>query len=506
MADTTFANGTVIEPSWLNDVNDAVYTDLGGVGGLSNTADAAKGDALVGVKRTETSAVAQTLHFYIQKSKFRASDFGVVADGVTNDQSAMQAAFNAIDANGGGELELPIGTILLNTSALTIPENLTLTGQAWEVSQIKAGGAWTCLTKTYANHTNINRLNLWARNVRFIGDATALGGVYIDKGDSCLFEKCGFTDFQATNAYGLYLKNTYWTNVYGCHFENIDKYGIQMDADTGVGCNASSIGGRSQFIGNNETNFTCILLNGQNLTVSHTDMSGSGNGLCGIEIQNGEGIHIHDNYIERWTANAIKATAGTASSRIDIANNALNSVATPVIALNHASVNDNVTVRNNRFADISSGTCIQFGTTTNAVEYNNSVGAADATDTYTTSQKAIAANRGTFTGTLTGVTGTVTGTIRYEKVGKTVTLYIPSILGTSNATTCTVTGFPTLLTPTRDQFAQLFWRDNGADGSGQLSITTGGTLILYKVVGTSGGFTGSGQKGLLGQTLVYSLD
>jgi len=508
MATTNFVNGTVIEPAWLNDVDAAVYETLPAIPvNLADTSSASNGDALIGVKRTETGAAATTLHLWIQKSKFRAADFGVVADGVTNDHTAMTAAFAAIDANGGGELELPIGTILLNTSALTIPENLTLTGQAWEVSQIKAGGAWTCLTKTYATHTDYNRLNLHARGVRFIGAATALGGVYIDKGDNCLFEKCGFTDFQATNAYGVYIKNTYWTHFVGCLFENIDKYGIQMDESSGVGCNASTISGRCQFIGNNEAAFTGVLLNGQNLSVCFSDFSGTSNGLNGIVIENGEGIHIFDNYIERWQGQAIKATSGTASKRIVVENNVLNSSGVPCLDFDHASTNDNIVVRNNRFPDMGGGqTCIDFGSSTNSIEYDNDEGTSNITSTYTISQVGNASYRDTFTGTLTGVTGTVTGTIRYEKIGKTVTLYIPAILGTSNAVTCTLTGLPTFITPARDQFAPLFWRDNGADGAGQLLVTTVGTLVLYKVVGTSGGFTSSGQKGFLGQTFTYSLD
>lgn len=509
MADTNFINGTVIEPAWLNDVNDAVYTTLPAVyTNLSNTANTALGDALVGVKRTETGTAATTLHLWIQKSKFRAADFGVVADGATNDHTAMTAAFAAIDANGGGELELPIGTILLNTSALTIPENLTLTGQAWEVSQIKAGGAWTCLTKSYGTHTDYNRLNLWARGVRFIGAATALGGVYIDRGDNCLFEKCGFTDFQATGAYGVYIKNTYWSHFVGCLFENIDTYGIQMAAEGGVGCNASTISGRCQFIGNNEVAFSGVFLNGQNLTVCMSDFSGTSNGLNGIVMENGEGIHIFDNYIERWQGQAIKATTGSLNRRIVVENNVLNSTGVPCLDFDHASVNDNIVVKNNRFPDMGgSQTCIDFGTSTNVNEFDNDEGTSNITTTYTVSQVSNASYRDTFTGTLTGVTGTVTGTFRYEKIGKNVTLYIPSLIGTSNTTACTVTGLPTIITPTRQQFVLALQRDNTTtDFIGELRVENTGVLTLCRQVGSAGGFTAANNKGLLGTTISYTID
>lgn len=57
MADTTFINGTVIEPAWLNDVNDATYTTVPAnttaiaalSSDLSNSANALKGAGQVGI-------------------------------------------------------------------------------------------------------------------------------------------------------------------------------------------------------------------------------------------------------------------------------------------------------------------------------------------------------------------------------------------------------------------------------------------------------------------------
>lgn len=85
MATTNFVNGTVIEPSWLNDVNDLTY-------GISNTNNVSVGDALVGVKRTESGAVATTLHNWIQAQVLSAPDFGAVGDGTADDSSAIQTA------------------------------------------------------------------------------------------------------------------------------------------------------------------------------------------------------------------------------------------------------------------------------------------------------------------------------------------------------------------------------------------------------------------------------
>ena len=50
----------------------------------------------------------------------------------------------------------------------------------------------------------------------------------------------------------------------------------------------------------------------------------------------------------------------------------------------------------------------------------------------------------------TGFTGAVTATVRYVKVGRLVTLPVPTLTGTSNATTFTVTGLPVALRPAFD--------------------------------------------------------
>jgi hypothetical protein len=93
MADTTFSAGTVIASSWLNDVNDVVYTDAGGVGGLGDTATLTKGDALIGVKRNATDSVARTQHNINEDEYIHVNDFGAVADGTTDNYAAI------VDAN-----------------------------------------------------------------------------------------------------------------------------------------------------------------------------------------------------------------------------------------------------------------------------------------------------------------------------------------------------------------------------------------------------------------------
>jgi hypothetical protein len=125
MTTTTFVDKqTVIEADWLNDVDAAVYAAIG-TGILSPTTPAevltnlgispSGGSALVGFIQTGTGAVART-----QQSKDRDTtspqDFGAVADGVTDDRTAVNAALLAHKKIFGGESHYAVnGTVILKT-------------------------------------------------------------------------------------------------------------------------------------------------------------------------------------------------------------------------------------------------------------------------------------------------------------------------------------------------------------------------------------------------------
>lgn len=116
---------------------------------------------------------------------------------------------------------------------------------------------------------------------------------------------------------------------------------------------------------------------------------------------------------------------------------------------------------------------------------------------------------GTYTATLTGVSGSVTGTARYVRVGKHVTLYMPTLTGTSNATTCTVTGAPASIRPARQQYFPINdVGDNGALYSGIAAMGTSGTLgfAFWQTATTfQTTFTSSGVKGPGEFVATYSL-
>lgn len=108
---------------------------------------------------------------------------------------------------------------------------------------------------------------------------------------------------------------------------------------------------------------------------------------------------------------------------------------------------------------------------------------------------------GTFTVTLTGVAGTPTGAAYYQINGKSVTLTLPSVSGTSNAVTCALTGLPAALQPaTLGQVVSIpFALNNGAGVysgvAAAISAGFGGVIGLV-LNGSSAGWNASGVKGL----------
>jgi hypothetical protein len=116
---------------------------------------------------------------------------------------------------------------------------------------------------------------------------------------------------------------------------------------------------------------------------------------------------------------------------------------------------------------------------------------------------------GTYTATLTGVSGSVTGTARYVRIGKQVTLYIPTLTGTSNSTACTVTGAPASIRPARQQYFPINdMGDNNNLYPGMGSMGTGGTIgfAFWQTITTyQTTFTSSNLKGPGAFVATYSL-
>ncbi len=120
----------------------------------------------------------------------------------------------------------------------------------------------------------------------------------------------------------------------------------------------------------------------------------------------------------------------------------------------------------------------------------------------------------TATMTLTGVDSVVTATAHFVRTGSVVTAEIPTLVGTSNTTACTITGLAVALRPARDQFVNVYSALNAdVEYSGRLAIRTTGVIDVLWVsvaggggISASGTFTASGVKGFGHTTITYCLD
>lgn len=105
---------------------------------LANTADPAKGDALVGFRQSNTSgnltgSVGRTVHQKLQEV-VSVKDFGAVGDGAANDTAAFQAA-----ATIGGQILVPRGTYRI-VGEVIFGSNTTLNVDAGTVFTMDCSG------------------------------------------------------------------------------------------------------------------------------------------------------------------------------------------------------------------------------------------------------------------------------------------------------------------------------------------------------------------------------
>lgn len=112
---------------------------------------------------------------------------------------------------------------------------------------------------------------------------------------------------------------------------------------------------------------------------------------------------------------------------------------------------------------------------------------------------------GSFTATASGMTTSPTGTVYYHKIGKTVTLTIPTISGTSNATTFDLNILPAAIRPTNNQQTMIPVIDNGTYSVTRVIVQPNGYLVFYSSF-SAANFTASGTKGVVACSISYLLN
>ena len=124
--------------------------------------------------------------------------------------------------------------------------------------------------------------------------------------------------------------------------------------------------------------------------------------------------------------------------------------------------------------------------------------------------KPVTQTSGRFTVTLTGCTTAVTGTLYWHRVGDLVIVSTRSaeIVGTSNAATFTLTGWPAKIYPPSDRWTPFKAYDAGSWWDAQLRFNARSTGIVTCAATELGAatWTASGSKGIAATTFVYTLD
>jgi hypothetical protein len=112
-------------------------------------------------------------------------------------------------------------------------------------------------------------------------------------------------------------------------------------------------------------------------------------------------------------------------------------------------------------------------------------------------------DEGPFTLTATGLTTSPTGTAYYERFGKTVTVIVPIISGTSNSNQFTLTGLPAAIRPSGSNIIYVPFTgmmNNGATVGTESGLSveiSNSSSLVFLINNTSTGWTSSGAKGML---------
>ena len=152
-------------------------------------------------------ALTKVSYSMITGSPANVLDFGAVGDGVTNDTAAIQAAINAVNAAGGGEVSIPAGSYL--SGALTLKDKVSIIGVGVTSKFIAVAGAYNFFTGT--SLTNIKLSDFY---VDLTAQTSALNGMYItgiqdsEISGVTIYNAAGFGWLIFTSVRCKYLRNT----------------------------------------------------------------------------------------------------------------------------------------------------------------------------------------------------------------------------------------------------------------------------------------------------------
>ena len=201
------------------------------------------GSSLVGYNEGGNSAVNRTVQSKLQEY-ISVKDFGAKGDGVTNDTTACQNAWNAVKALGGGVLYFPNGTYLCNIVGLG-SDNVSIQGAGAGSNII----SYTTNAFAITYDTGFPSAQLFINDISF-DDATneyspKKHGIYVNTGTGFALNNVYFNGlgigFCNNATWGFKFDSCYFNRCYCCVFST---------ATIGSGTSITNVNGQTVTITN----------------------------------------------------------------------------------------------------------------------------------------------------------------------------------------------------------------------------------------------------------------
>lgn len=281
---------------------------------LANTADVAKGDALVGVKRNADGATAETQHDVNERSPIFAEQFGAVGDGVNDDYLNVQAALDALESSGGGQFFGYPGKTYRMSAGPVIPENVKvdLQGATWWLN-FPAGS--DIVGVDMRSHTSIGNGTI---NAQGVGGPTGLNPVHhcnilIGGADASL------TSYTDVRVHDLILTNSRADAVGSAGVivfagtNNVTIENLEFPTSSTLAC-----GVRVHWSGNADLSASAHPFNVKVRNIKFGTMTKAPNtDIAGIDIVSGYDISVENAHCERWSGDAfVQVRPGAIGSAI----------------------------------------------------------------------------------------------------------------------------------------------------------------------------------------------
>jgi hypothetical protein len=179
--------------------------------------------------KESSSATARNYTDVIRNIAIQAEDFGVVADGTTDDSEALQAAVDRVAALGGGTLLLPAGTILVSDATTISTAGVSIEGQGRGISIIKQSST---SANTLVVTMSSGDCKLTLKRFSITASTTSSGvGIYPTVGDYLVIEEVGIGLHRTAFGCGAVTG----TELRRCFVDSTDGNASALGIDIGIG-------------------------------------------------------------------------------------------------------------------------------------------------------------------------------------------------------------------------------------------------------------------------------